>query len=40
MSRKLTRLFGTVIANITDHGGRKRNTVFPLDGELNLPVEK
>ena len=40
LSRKLTRLFGTVIANRIGYGGRKINTLFPLDGEFNLPAQQ
>ena len=36
----MTTLFGTVIANRIGYGGRKINTLFPLDGEFNLPAEK
>jgi hypothetical protein len=39
LSRKLTTIFGTVIANRIGYGGRKINTLFPLDAELNLPAE-
>lgn len=40
LSRKLTTIFGTVIANRIGYGGRKINTLFPLDAELNLPAEQ
>ena len=40
LSRKLTTLFGTVIANRIGYGGRKINTLFPLDGEFNLAAEQ
>ena len=40
LSRKLTTLFGTVIANWIGYGGRKINTLFPLDGEFNLPAQQ
>ena len=40
LSRKLTTLFGTVIANRIGYGGRKTNTLFPLDGEFNLPAQQ
>ncbi|CDN12918.1 hypothetical protein RintRC_7037 [Richelia intracellularis] len=36
----MTRLFGTVIANIIGYGGRKINRLFPLDGEFNLPAQQ
>ncbi|CDN16300.1 hypothetical protein RintRC_4306 [Richelia intracellularis] len=36
----MTALFGTVIANRIGYGGRKRNTLFPLDGEFNLPAQQ
>ncbi|MEO0684102.1 MAG: ISKra4 family transposase [Cyanobacteria bacterium J06649_11] len=40
LSRKLTTIFGTIIANRVGYGGRKINTLCPLDAELNLPVEQ
>lgn len=40
LSRKLTTIFGTVIANRIGYGGRKINSLIPLDAELNLPVEQ
>ncbi|CDN09987.1 hypothetical protein RintRC_7533 [Richelia intracellularis] len=40
MSRKLTTLFGTVIANKIGYGGRKIDTLFPLDGKFNLPAQQ
>ena len=40
LSRKLTTVFGTVIVNRIGYGGRKINTLFPLDAELNLPAEQ
>lgn len=40
LSRKLTTIFGTVIANRIGYGGRKINSLSPLDAELNLPVEQ
>jgi hypothetical protein len=40
LSRKLTTIFGTVIANRIGYGGRKINSLNPLDAELNLPVEQ
>jgi hypothetical protein len=40
LSRKLTTIFGTVIANRIGYGGRKINSLTPLDAELNLPVEQ
>ncbi|PAX59965.1 ISKra4 family transposase [Brunnivagina elsteri] len=40
LSRKLTTIFGTVIVNRIGYGGRKVNSLIPLDGELNLPVEQ
>ena len=40
MSRKLTTLFGTVITNRIGYGGRKINTLFPFDGEFNLPAQQ
>ncbi|CDN15904.1 hypothetical protein RintRC_4842 [Richelia intracellularis] len=36
----MTTLFGTVIANRIGYGGRKINTLFPLDGEFNLPAQQ
>ncbi|CDN12151.1 hypothetical protein RintRC_2380 [Richelia intracellularis] len=36
----MTTLFGTVIANRICYGGRKINTLFPLDGEFNLPAQQ
>ncbi|CDN15360.1 hypothetical protein RintRC_2471 [Richelia intracellularis] len=36
----MTTLFGTVIANRIGYGGRKINTLFPLDGEFNLRTEQ
>lgn len=40
LSRKLTTIFGTVIANRIGYGGRKINSLSPLDAELNLPAEQ
>ena len=40
LSRKLTTIFGTVIVNRIGYGGRKINSLAPLDAELNLPVEQ
>ncbi|CDN13949.1 hypothetical protein RintRC_6660 [Richelia intracellularis] len=40
MLRKLTTLFGTVITNRIGYGGRKINTLFPFDGEFNLPAQQ
>ena len=40
MSRKLTTLFGTVIANRIGYGGRKINTLFFLDREFYLPAQQ
>jgi hypothetical protein len=40
LSRKLTTIFGTVIVNRIGYGGRKINSLVPLDAELNLPVEQ
>jgi len=40
LSRKLTTIFGTVIVNRIGYGGRKSNSLKPLDAELNLPVEQ
>jgi hypothetical protein len=40
LSRKLTTIFGTVTANRIGYGGRKINSLTPLDAELNLPVEQ
>ena len=40
LSRKLTTIFGTVITNRIGYGGRKINSLNPLDAELNLPVEQ
>ncbi|NEP37438.1 ISKra4-like element ISMpr2 family transposase [Moorena sp. SIO3B2] len=39
-TRKLTTIFGTIIANRIGYGGRKITSLNPLDAELNLPVEK
>ncbi|CDN11338.1 hypothetical protein RintRC_5482 [Richelia intracellularis] len=36
----MTTLFGTVIANTIGYGGRNINTLFPLDGEFNLPAQQ
>ncbi|CDN16691.1 hypothetical protein RintRC_5634 [Richelia intracellularis] len=36
----MTTLFGTLIANRIGYGGRKINTLFPLDGEFNLPAQQ
>ena len=36
----MTALFGTVIANRIGYRGRKINTLFPLDGEFNLPAQQ
>ncbi|CDN13042.1 hypothetical protein RintRC_7320 [Richelia intracellularis] len=36
----MTTLFGTVIANRIGYGGRKINTLFPLDGEFNLSAQQ
>ena len=38
--RKLTTIFGTVIASRIGYGGRKISSLNPLDAELNLPVEQ
>jgi hypothetical protein len=40
LSRKLTTIFGTVIVNRIGYGGRKINSLVPLDAELNLPLEQ
>lgn len=40
LERKLTTIFGTVIVNRIGYGGRKINSLVPLDAELNLPVEQ
>jgi len=40
LTRKLTTLFGTVKVNRIGYGGRKINSLNPLDAELNLPVSK
>ncbi|MEL7243872.1 MAG: ISKra4 family transposase [Cyanobacteria bacterium J06573_2] len=40
LTRKLTTLFGTVRVNRIGYGGRKINSLNPLDAELNLPVSK
>ncbi|NEO17793.1 MULTISPECIES: ISKra4 family transposase [unclassified Moorena] len=37
LTRKLTTLFGTVRVNRIGYGGRKLNSLSPLDAELNLP---
>ncbi len=39
-SRKLTTIFGEVVVSRVAYGGRKINSLKPLDGELNLPLEK
>ncbi|CDN13111.1 hypothetical protein RintRC_1813 [Richelia intracellularis] len=36
----MTTLFGTVIANTIGYGRRKINTLFPLDGDFNLPAQQ
>lgn len=38
--RKLETLLGTVEVARDGHGSRGKETLFPLDGELNLPEEK
>jgi len=38
--RKLTTIFGTVIAHRIGYGGRKITSLNPLDAELNLPPEQ
>ena len=40
LSRKLTTIFGTIIANRIGYGGRKISSLKPLDAELNLPKEQ
>lgn len=40
LSRQLTTIFGTVIVNRIGYGGRKINSLAPLDAELNLPTEQ
>ncbi len=39
-SRKLSTIFGEVVVSRVAYGGRKINSLQPLDGELNLPLEK
>ncbi|NEO00534.1 MAG: ISKra4 family transposase [Moorea sp. SIO3I7] len=39
-NRKLTTIFGTVIAHRIGYGGRKITSLNPLDAELNLPPEQ
>ena len=38
-SRKLTTVFGAVEVTRNGYGGRQVETLYPLDGQLNLPVE-
>lgn len=40
LSRKLTTIFGTVTVRRIGYGGRKINSLNPLDAELNLPTEQ
>lgn len=40
LSRKLTTIFGTVTVRRIGYGGRKINSLNPLDAELNLPIEQ
>ena len=39
-SRTLMTILGEVTVNRIGYGGRKITSLHPLDGELNLPVEK
>ncbi len=39
-SRKLSTIFGEVVVSRIAYGGRKITSLKPLDGELNLPLEK